>query len=206
MKALTHETPSASTADYYNEHAAEYCSLTLGIDLSDIYDRFLATISPGAHILDAGCGSGRDTNAFLDRGYKVTAIDASSELARLAAQYSDHTCEVMRFQEMKFEEEFDAIWACASLLHVPGHEMQDVFSRFMRALKPMGILYVSLKEGEGERTSEDGRFFRNYTRCSFEQILERFPALEEVDFWKTDDLLNGTQRQPWLGFLLRRTR
>jgi 2-polyprenyl-3-methyl-5-hydroxy-6-metoxy-1,4-benzoquinol methylase len=206
MKALTHETPSASTVEYYNQHAAEYCSLTLGIDLSDIYGRFLTTISPSAYILDAGCGSGRDTKAFLDRGYKVTAIDASSELARLAAQYSNHTCEVMRFQEMNFKEEFDAIWACASLLHVPGKEIEDVLFRFMRALKPMGILYVSLKEGEGERISEDGRFFRNYTRRSFEQILKLFPALEEIDFWKTDDLLNDPQRQPWLGFLLRRTR
>jgi SAM-dependent methyltransferase len=205
MKALTQKTPSASTADYYNEHAAEYCLLTRSIDLSQLYGRFLATLSPGAHILDAGCGSGRDTKAFLDRGYRVTAIDASPKLARLASEFSNCGCEVMRFQEMNFEEEFDAIWACASLLHVPANEMEDVLGRFTRALKPMGILYVSLKEGEGERISEDGRFFRNYTRCSFEQILERFPTLEEVDFWKTDDLLNGTQRQPWLGFLLKRT-
>lgn len=206
MRASTLKSQSVGTQDFYELHAAEYCKLTRDLDLTEIYNRFLAKLPPGAHILDAGCGSGRDAKAFLDRGYKVTAIDASSELARLAAEYTNHSCEVLRFQEMTFDGEFDAVWACASLLHIPRNEMGDVLSRFIRALKPGGIFYISLKEGEGDVVSQDGRFFCNYTRSSFEKVLERFPALQEIDFWKTNDVLNGSQRQPWLGFLLKRIR
>lgn len=39
------------------------------LDLHDVYERFLGELGPGAHILDAGCGSGRDTKAFSDRAY-----------------------------------------------------------------------------------------------------------------------------------------
>lgn len=196
---------SVTTINYYDAHAKEYCDLTRHIDLADVYDRFLVALPPGAHILDAGCGSGRDTKVFLDRGYKVTAIDASSELARLAAVYTNHQCEVLRFQEMMFHDKFDGIWACASLLHIPKNEMCNIIPRFIQALKPGGILYVSLKEGEGERIADDGRFFSDYTRSSFEGLLERFPTLSEIAFWKSEEIRNGNNRQLWLSFLLKRS-
>src|SRR5579864_7240756 len=105
---------SVMTINYYDFHAKEYCDLTRHLDLSAFYAHFLAVLPPEAHILDAGCGSGRDAKIFLDRGYRVTAIDASSELAQLAAEYTKQPCEVLRFQEMEFREEFDGVWACAS--------------------------------------------------------------------------------------------
>jgi hypothetical protein len=82
--------------------------------------------------------------------------------------------------------------------------MDDILNRFIKTLKPSGIFYISLKEGEGERIADDGRFYCNYTRSSFEELLQRFPVLQQIDFWKTEDLLNGKERQPWLGFLLKR--
>src|SRR4051794_36327791 len=114
------------TTEYYDTHANEYCESTVRLDLRAVYDRFLKQLSPGAQILDAGCGSGRDTKIFSDRGFRVTAIDASAELARLAQSFTGRRCEVLRFQDMEFREEFDGIWACASLLHIPKGEMIDV--------------------------------------------------------------------------------
>ncbi|ERR1017187_1237126 len=196
---------SATTINYYDTHAKEYSDLTRHIDLTDAYDRFLVALPPGAHILDAGCGSGRDTKVFLDRGYKVTAIDASSELARLAGAYTNHPCEVLRFQDMMFHGTFDGIWACASLLHIPKNEMRDVVPHFVQALKPGGIFYVSLKEGEEERIADNGRFFSDYTRASFEGLLEDFPTLSEIAFWQSEEIRNGNNRQPWLSFLLKKS-
>src|ERR1035438_10145909 len=90
--------PSESTLEFYNQHAEEYCAATRDLDLSGIYHRFLAELPSGAHILDAGCGCGRDTKVFLERGHKVTAIDASPELPRLATLYTRQECGVLRFQ------------------------------------------------------------------------------------------------------------
>lgn len=192
--------------DFYETQAEEYCESTVHLDLHELYEPFLIELSPGAHILDAGCGSGRDTKAFLERGYRVTAIDASPELVRLATRFTGHPCQVLAFQEMEFREEFNGIWACASLLHIPKAEMKDVMTRFVRALKSDGVFYISLKEGEGERVAEDGRFFSYYTADSFRKLLAQFPALREIAFWKTKEMRSRTYRAPWLNFLLRKVK
>lgn len=197
---------SSSTIGFYDTHAKAYCQSTVHLDLHDIYERFLAELRPGAHILDAGCGSGRDTKAFSEREYCVTAIDASPELARLARTFTGQPCGVLRFQDMEFREEFDGIWACASLLHIPKDEMPEVMPRFIQALKPVGILYLSLKEGDGERIADDGRFFSNYRASSFRELLATFPVLREVAFWKTVEIRSPNERQPWLNFLLRKVK
>ena len=196
----------SSTIEFYDTHAKEYFESTVHLDLHGIYERFLGELGPGAHILDAGCGSGRDTKAFSERDYCVTAIDASPEIARLARTFTSQPCGVLRFQDMEFREEFDGIWACASLLHIRKDEMPEVMPRLIQALKPAGILYLSLKEGEGERIADDGRFFRNYSMGSFRDLLEMFPVLGEIAFWKTVEIRSPGQRQPWLNFLLRKVK
>ena len=176
------------------------------LDLHGFYEYFLEELDPGAHILDAGCGSGRDTKAFLDRGYCVTAIDASPEIARWARAFTGQPCRVLRFQEMEFREEFDGIWACASLVHVSKGEMADVMPRFIRALKPGGILCLSIKEGDGERIADDGRFFSDYSASSFRELLAMFPGLSEAGFWRSEEVRSSMCCQPWLNFLLKKVK
>jgi SAM-dependent methyltransferase len=75
-----------STISYYESHAAAYAQKTLPVDMAKIYERFLKYLPPGARILDAGSGSGRDSREFLARGYEVDAFDASPTLAALSTQ------------------------------------------------------------------------------------------------------------------------
>jgi len=192
------------TLAFYEEHAQEFCESTAFLDLRKLHERFLKVLPPGGRILDAGCGSGRDTRAFVARGYGVTAMDASPQMARLAAAFTGQECQVLSFQEMEFSEEFGGIWVCASLLHIPKHEIANVMTRFIKALKKNGILYISLKEGEGERIAEDGRFFNYYTVDSFRIVLANFPALREIDYWETDSIRGGRDSAPWLNFLLKK--
>lgn len=63
------------TVAYYERNAREFFDSTVSVDMSPQYRAFLARLDPGAHILDAGCGSGRDAKAFADRGFAVTAFD-----------------------------------------------------------------------------------------------------------------------------------
>ena len=193
-----------STLDFYEKHSQEYFKSTAYLDMHELYDPFLRELPPGGHILDAGCGSGRDTKAFLERGYRVSAIDVSVKLAQLATAVTGQRCEVLPFQKMDFREQFDGIWACASLLHVSKSEMHDVMHLFIQALKPRGIFYLSLQEGEGEHIGEDGRLFNYYTGDSFREILATFPSLRELAFSKTEDIRSRHPRGPWLNFLLKK--
>jgi 2-polyprenyl-3-methyl-5-hydroxy-6-metoxy-1,4-benzoquinol methylase len=96
---------------YYNRHGVEFAAQTANVDMEAIYQRFLPHVRTGGRILDAGCGVGRDTLAFADRGYDVVAIDASEEMVRLARERVSNRAAVhlMRFQNIQWRNEFDGI-------------------------------------------------------------------------------------------------
>lgn len=196
--------PLGINCAYYEAHAEDFCRKTAAVILDDIYQPFLKLLPASAHILDAGCGSGRDSLVFMKRGFRVTAIDASSAMVR-AAQSSGVEARALAFQDMKFLAEFDGLWACASLLHVPHSEMADVLDRFHRALRPNGVLYVSLKEGTGERVAEDGRFFSYFTLDEFSDQLTREGSFKIIEAWKSADPDSSGTVRPWLNFLARKT-
>jgi SAM-dependent methyltransferase len=72
------------TIDYYNQYADQFLQATLYVDMESLYQPFLAELPESARILDVGCGSGRDTLAFLNKGYQVDAIDYSEALVKRA--------------------------------------------------------------------------------------------------------------------------
>src|SRR6516225_8744251 len=92
----------------------KHCANTLPVDMSDLYAPFLREIPPGGRILDAGCGSGRDSRAFTRLGYEVVSIDASRQMVLAASKLTGQAAILKRFDEIEFEAEFDGIWACAS--------------------------------------------------------------------------------------------
>ena len=71
--------PATDSVSYYNRRAADFAAQTADLDLGPLYHKFLGHVRPGGRILDAGCGVGRDTLAFVCRGYDVVAFDAAEE-------------------------------------------------------------------------------------------------------------------------------
>lgn len=191
------------TIEFYDEHAEEYVSSTLGIDMSHVYHPFLSRMEKGQRILDAGCGSGRDTKAFLDLGYDVLPIDASREMTKATERLTGRTALQLRLQEVEFEDEFDGIWACASLLHVPLVELPDVLYRLTHGTRSGGTLYFSFKEGIGERM-ENGRLFTYLTETSLRDFVSDQPNLELELIWITDDM-RSERANRWLNVIARKT-
>lgn len=186
---------------FYDGNARDYFDRTVGVDTSSLYELFVSLTPGGGRILDAGCGSGRDSLAFLRMGYDVTAFDGSEALAKMASDLTGLPVVQMLFQEISFEEEFDGIWACASLLHVPKSEIHDVFRRFTRALKPGGHWYISFKYGEGELAADD-RLFNNYTPRSLGELIAEFPQLAIDQVWSSPDLRLGREDENWLNAIV----
>ncbi|MBK5966881.1 SAM-dependent methyltransferase [Thiocystis minor] len=176
--------------DYYNANARTFFDETIQVDMAPLHARFLALLPAESHILDAGCGSGRDARAFLAGGYAVTAFDASPTLAALAAEHCGLSVQVRRFQEIDWQGEFDGIWACASLLHVPLGELPEVLERLAMALKPHGTLYASFKSGQGER-EHGGRRFTDLDEAGLAALLATTPAFTELETWTTADQRPG---------------
>lgn len=193
----------STTLEYYDRNAAEFSKGTLNVDFSVTQERFLKKLKENACILDFGCGSGRDTKYFLEKGYRVDAIDGSEELCRLASEYTGITVKKMFFQELKEIEKYDGIWACSSILHLNKTELKSVISKMITALKPDGIIYTSFKYGdfEGER---NGRFFTDFTEYSFEEYIQDIPEIGMEEVWITGDVRPGRSEENWLNLILRK--
>ncbi len=154
-------------------------------------------------ILDLGCGSGRDSKAFLEMGFDVTAVDGSKELARMASAYMNHPVICATFQEYEPEGMFDGIWACSSLLHLSRDDIGQVFQRYAKVLKPGGCFYASFKYGT-ESGMRHGRFFTDLDEELFDRILKEIPELEIAKTYITTDVRPGRGSEKWLNVFLRR--
>lgn len=175
------------TLDYYNSNADQFFASTIEADISELRNRFIQYFKQGDYILDLGCGSGRDTKAFLDKGFRVDAIDGSEELCKKASEYTGIRVKHQYFQDINEEEKYDGIWACASLLHVAYDELTDVFTRIHKALKTNGIFYMSFKLGDSD-VVRDGRCFADMNDSRFDALNVQALGFEEIDRWQTIDV------------------
>lgn len=191
------------TLNYYNQNADQFAFSTVSVDFSETQNRFLDKLNKGAYILDFGCGSGRDTKYFLDRGYKVDAIDGSEELCRLASEYAGIQVKQMFFEELDEQDKYDGIWACSSILHLSKEALMPVLKKMTLALKDEGIIYTSFKYGdyEGDR---NGRYFTDFTLEMFEEFIKGISELEIKDNWITGDVRPGRGEEKWLNLILQK--
>ena len=191
------------TLQYYNQHAKAYVDSTRDVEFSQTQERFLQYLEPGAWILDFGCGSGRDTKYFRNRGFQVEAVDGSAEFVRIASEYTGINVRRMLFQDLDEVECYDGIWACSSILHLPCAELEVVLGKMARALRRRGIVYTSFKYGteEGERS---GRYFTNMTEEKMAGLLERISVYDVEEMWVTFDVRPGRGDERWLNMILRK--
>jgi SAM-dependent methyltransferase len=165
-------------------------------------DQFVALLK-GRTVLDLGCGHGRDLRSLSSHGLRTIGVDLSEKLLRMAK--ADRSSEVARM-DMRLlgfhSKVFDGLWVCASLLHLPKSEAGNVLDEFYRVLRPEGLFFVSVKEGDFEGTIETHpgltRFFSFYRMEELQVLLSRrgFRVTESYKEKKKDII--------WLNIFARR--
>jgi len=190
----------ASTDRFYEDHAVEYFSWTFGAQTQFVLDRFLSHLPAKASILDAGCGSGRDLKFFLSRGHCVLGIDASTALVQMAAEYSGAPCEFARIESISYEERFDGIWACASLLHLPQDVFRPALRCLNRALKRGGTLFMAVQEGQGEAILPDGRLYVYYSEDDIRKSLDA-AGLAVDELWTSQNSAEAVHQPVWINVI-----
>lgn len=191
------------TLSYYNQNADSFIEGTQNADMSSQYRLFLKHLPTCGKLLDLGCGSGRDSAYFSSLGFEVTAADGSEELCKRVKEHYGIPALCIKFEELSFAAEFDAIWACASLLHVKKADMPDVMERVSAALKSGGVLYASFKYGSEERNS-GGRFFNDYTEQDLDTLLTTENHLTLLEYRITEDVRPDRSGERWLNFIAKK--
>lgn len=162
---------------------------------------------PEGHLLEIGCGGGRDAAELIALGYQYTGIDPSVEMFKAAQERNPKGTFIhASAQEIDFEGEFEGFWASASLLHVPKKEIDGVMQRINKALKDGGVGFIALKkhlDGEDEREETDKygtRVFTYWTADGFTQVLNRngFEVVGDVEERPV------SEKTVWLVFMVRK--
>jgi SAM-dependent methyltransferase len=188
------------TIETYNQIAAAYHVIATREHrawLEDSMREFFGRL-PGASVLVAGCGEGRDSRYLRDLGAQVLSFDLSDgmlALARSADPEGTYLQADLR-DAQSIGQRFDGIWACACLYHLTKLEFRTCLRTFQQMLRPRGILFLNLKLGVGERFIEiprDGypggdvakeklvgsRFYAFYTRDELSEYFEDFVVEKE---------------------------
>lgn len=196
--------PHKETLEYYNTNAEKYVHGTVNVDFQETQEGFLKYIPPRGRILDFGCGSGRDTKYFHARGFEVDAVDGAEEMCKWAAEYTGINVKQMLFSDLDTVEEYDGIWACASILHLSSSELRQVFLKMIKALKNGGVIYASFKYSKYEGT-RNGRYFIDFTENSFINYIEDMENIKILELWTTGDVRLDRGGEKWLNLILQKT-
>ncbi len=191
------------SVEFYEQNAQAFFERTVEADMDAPRAGFAALLPPGARVLDAGCGSGRDALALSRLGFQVTATEASPKLAELARAHTGLPIQVMTFDQMAWREAFEGAWACASLLHVPRSDLPDAVGRLRDTLVPGGVLWMSFKFGTEERETA-GRRFTDLDEAGATAILSAAGGLELISMAQTGDVRNDHGGEWWLTVVCRR--
>jgi len=188
--------------DFYSENYKLYHERTFSIDPSLFLEPFIKVLPKGAYILDVGCGSGRDLLWLKERGFKVLGFERSKGLAELARKNSG--CEVIEgdFETFDFSAlSFDAVLASGSLVHIPHEKFAAIFQNITKCMSS-AIIYISLKEGTGLKTDDEGRTFYLWSDEELRRLFAK-DGFNVIDLSRSESAVNS--KDVWLGYVLKKS-
>lgn len=186
--------PLRKTIESYDRIAEEHCEKTLDQGdrefQEDMMDRTFQMLRSSPRLIDLGCGDGRDSHYFYEKGADVVGIDLSKNMIQLARQnYPDCAFLNMDMRDTVFPDDtFHAAWASASIINMPKSELSKIESEVYRIIEPGGIFAFSIKVGEGEGFEEDSvvsghpRYFAYYTIDELKDRLRLFQVTESQEY------------------------
>ncbi len=164
-----------ATLQFYRQNAEAYAQRTITSRQMRL-GKFLALLTPGAAILELGCGAGADTREIIARGFDVTPTDGSPEMAEIASRHLGRQVRTLLFHDLDAVAAYDGVWANACLLHVPRDQLAGVLAAIHRALKPGGTFYASYKTGEGDGRDTLNRYYNypteDWLRATYAQAAD----------------------------------
>lgn len=185
------------TIGYYDTNAVGYVADTAGVEFGELQREFARRLPRGGRVLDLGCGSGRDSLAFLKAGLAVDAVDGSEQMVKAASGLTGLPVAHATFSDYEPKGPYDGIWACSSLLHVPAAQLADVIAKYARALAPGGTFYLSFKLG-AHGGMRGGRWFTDLDEPALRALIAEVPRLRVDRIEITGDARPGRSDEKWL--------
>jgi 2-polyprenyl-3-methyl-5-hydroxy-6-metoxy-1,4-benzoquinol methylase len=145
---------NAETLRTYEQAAALYRERTVRGDVEpdDLVGLVAELADAGASVLEVGSGPGVDADRLEALGFTVRRTDAARAFVEL--QRADgHRIDLLDVRTDDLGGPYDVVFAHAVLLHIDRAELPAVLTRLRAAVRPGGLLAMTLKEGDGEEWS-----------------------------------------------------
>jgi len=189
------------TRKTYDQYSAEHATRFWNASVARAWDLFSALMPPEALVLDLGCGAGRDVATLGQRGCRVIGIDLSIGLLREAQNRLSGEFIQGDMRSIPFSTaQFDGVWMCASLLHIPRQQAPTVLAQAHRVMGWGSVLYIAVKQGDGERwqEAEGPRFFTFYQPDEISKIIQ------DSGFWVEALWNENAQGRNWINIIARK--
>jgi len=190
------------TKEYYENNSEKFIDNTIDCDMQDQYNLLEKYLKDNVSILDLGFGSARDMLYFKSKGYKVIGLDFSSKFCEHAKQLGFKQIYNDSILQFDTNLKVDAIWACASLLHIKPKDLPKAFNKCYNLLKNEGYMYVSFKLGEFEGEL-NGRYF-NFVNEEILKDIYQSEGFDLVETYLSDDV-RKEKINKWLNLILKKS-
>ena len=187
------------TIAHYDERAADFWEGTRDHDVSQNIRALLDALPDreGLHILDVGCGPGRDLKTFASLGHLPVGVEGSTQFCAMARAYAGVDVWNQDFLALSLPSaHFDGVFANATLFHVPSQEIRRVLGELFTSLRPGGVLFSSNPRGENQEGYNGQRWGVYHDLESWTDILMSVGFEPLSHYYRPPGLPRA--EQPWL--------
>lgn len=166
-------------SDFYDSFGDEFYK----IPFEEILLDWIRKYGPGGDALDIGCATGALATWLICEDYKVTCLEPARRPAAITAA-KGIPVQAVSIQNFQTDQKFDVIFAMSSLIHVPQSELPAQIKKIASFLKPKGIFFISMIEGETEGLEDPtmkgkSRYFTRLSEAALDQLLAPYFDLLE---------------------------
>ncbi len=151
----------------------------------------LKYVEPNKSLLDIGCGNGRDSLFFMEKGIEVVGIDASPEVIKaLNCKYKDNlgifVCDDFVRANAIYQRQYDYCYSRFTLHAISEKQQIELFDNIKDALKPNGKIFIEARSinddlyGKGKKVGKHSYYYNGHFRRFIDQ-KELKKHLESID-------------------------
>ena len=193
------------TLGHYERNAESFWERTRDHDVAQNIAAMLRHVAGQAPftILDFGCGPGRDLKNLQQLGHRAVGLEGCASFVAMARTHAG--CEVLHQDFLRLDlpaGHFDAVFANASLFHVPSRDIRRVLTELSDCMKPRGVLFSSNPLGQDEEGWQGERYGVRYREDSWRQIMGDAGFAELEHYYRPEGL--PREQQSWFAGVWRK--
>ncbi len=190
---------------YWNDMYSKENAFGTGPTKLAIYAEKIMNENKVRTVLELGCGQGRDSLFFAEKGYQVTAIDFSKNAVNYVKKIIEQNeienidVKLQDIVQLDLDHKFDCIYSNLALQFFNQNQLSDIFKKVSRMLHEDQVFIFSTKKpgdkyhNVGRKINEKAFMTNDIVRYFFDkgEIEEMLKPFFEIETLEEEDHTNA---------------